>query len=170
MQTTHSEIEKTKISDMSAGAQTAVLMTVDADGRLDARPMACVQRDFDGVLWFMTSRRSHKLDEIKRNPGVLVSYADTRTKEFVVVQGRARIIEDAAIARSLWSEAQRIWFPGGPADPDLALISIEVEAAKYWTSPASSLALSAAYLDALFRGRRPPEEKIREAKKVEFDR
>lgn len=59
--------------------------------------------------------------------------------------------------------------PGRPSDPDLALISIEVETAKYWTSPASALTLSSAYLDALFRGRRPPEEKISETKKVDFD-
>lgn len=114
MQTMGSEEEKAKIAKKISDAHTAVLMTVDAGGRLDARPMACIQREFDGVLWFMTSRKSHKLDEIARNPGVLVSYADSRARKFVVIQGRARIIEDAAIARTLWSEAQRIWFPGGP--------------------------------------------------------
>jgi general stress protein 26 len=164
-----SEAENAKIAKMISDAHTAVLMTVDAGGRLDARPMACIQREFDGVLWFMTSRKSHKLDEIARNPGVLVSYADSRARKFVVIQGRARIIEDAAIARTVWSEAHRIWFPGGPSDPDLALISIEVETTKYWTSPSSALTLSSAYLDALFRGRRPPEEKISETKKVDFD-
>lgn len=62
---------------------------------------------------------------------MLVSYADPRATEFVAVRGRARVVENAAIARRLWSEAQRIWFPGGPADPDIALISIDIETAKY---------------------------------------
>lgn len=170
MKTTHSAEEKAKVRGMISGAATAVPVTVDADRRLDARPMACVQRDFDGAVWFMTSRRSHKLDEISRNPRVLVSYADPGVTEFVVVHGRARIVEDSDIARDMWRETQRIWFPQGLADPALALISIEVESAKYWTSPANAITYGAAYLDAVFRGKRPPEEKIAESKKVEFDR
>ena len=88
MQTIHSDEEKAKVWTLISDAPTAVLATLGPEG-IRSRPMACIERDFDGALWFMTSRQSHKLDEISRNPDVLVSYADPRATEFVaVLRGR----------------------------------------------------------------------------------
>ena len=162
--------EKAKVRDLISGARTAVLVTVGVDGRPDARPMACVWRDdFNDVLWFMTSRQSHKLEEIARTPDVLVSYADPKAAEFVVVGGRARIVADSNVAASLWSEAQRIWFPQGPDDPDLAVISVKMETARYWSNPASAMTYGAAYLRALLNGEKPAANEIGETNEVDFD-
>jgi general stress protein 26 len=162
--------KKVKVRDLISGARTAVLVTVGVDGRPDARPMACVWRDdFHDVLWFMTSRQSHKLEEIALTPDVLVSYADPQASEFVVVSGRARIVTDPEIAASLWSEAQRIWFPQGPDDSDLAVISVEMASARYWSNPASTMTYGAAYLRALLRGEKPAPNEIGETDKVDFN-
>jgi len=170
MEQSHSIEEQAKVWDMISGAQAAVLLTKDLDGRLDARPMACVQHDFDGALWFLTRKASHKLEEIAQNPDVLVSHANPKTMEFVAVAGRARIVDNADIAKSLWNEAHRVWFPGGPDDPDLALISIDVESAKYWNGPSSALSYGVAYLAALFAGWRASSHKIMDEKQVVFKR
>jgi general stress protein 26 len=162
--------KRKKVRDIIAGARVAVLVTVGDNGRPEARPMACVWRDdFDDVLWFMTSRQSHKVEEIARKPEVLVSYANPKALEFVAVAGRARVVVDAEIAASLWSEAQRVWFPLGPDDPDLAVISVEIETARYWSNPASTATYGAAWLRALFTGERPKLSEIGETNEVHFN-
>jgi general stress protein 26 len=35
---------------------TAVLVTMGTDASLDSRPMGCIQKDFDGTLWFSSAR------------------------------------------------------------------------------------------------------------------
>ena len=49
------------------------------------------------------------------------------------------MVRDRAKAKELWSEEQRIWFPGGIDDPDLALLKVKVEQAEYWDKPTSAM-------------------------------
>ena len=51
------------------------IFTMEPDGSLDARPMGCLQRVFDGTLWFITFRHSEKQREIAHDDQVLISYA-----------------------------------------------------------------------------------------------
>ena len=37
-----------------------------------------------------------------------------------------------ALIERLWSEAWRVWFPGGKDDPSLCLIRVEAREAEYW--------------------------------------
>ncbi|HEY4088470.1 MAG TPA: pyridoxamine 5'-phosphate oxidase family protein [Bryobacteraceae bacterium] len=37
-----------------------------------------------------------------------------------------------------WSEAFRVWFPGGPSDPTLALIGVQPIDAEYWDNGGSN--------------------------------
>src|SRR5204862_8018474 len=43
-----------KIWDLIKDAHSALLVTKGADGRLDSRPMGCVQTDFEGTSWCLT--------------------------------------------------------------------------------------------------------------------
>jgi len=43
----------------------AVLVSIRKDGSLDSIPMGCVQRDFDGTLWFLTFKDNPRLHEIE---------------------------------------------------------------------------------------------------------
>src|SRR4051794_25009561 len=51
-----------------------MLTTYGSDG-LRARPMQSIVRRDEHAVWFLTDRRGHKLDEIKENPDVLVTYS-----------------------------------------------------------------------------------------------
>ncbi len=55
---------------------------------------------------------------------------------YVSVAGRARVVDDRAKARQLWSPAMQVFFPGGVDDPQLRLIHVRAESAEYWDSPA----------------------------------
>src|SRR4051812_31646604 len=102
-----------KIWDLIKSSHSALLVTVSRDGSLDSRPMGCLQKSFDGVLWFMTFRHSLKLAEIRNNPNVLVSYAKPSDFEYVSLSGKARVVEDSQKLNELWTEGLRVWFPNG---------------------------------------------------------
>ena len=135
--------------------RSAVLVTVGTDGLLQSRPMGCVQREFDGTMWFMTFKSTPKLFELESRGEVLVSFARPSRGEFVSLSGRARVVNDTAKIRSLWFEGLRTWFPEGPESPNIALIAIDVEVAKVWTNPASLLKYAYFYVRARLTGRSP---------------
>jgi general stress protein 26 len=122
--------------------------------------MGCIQREFDGAVWFFTFADSAKVKEIADNSRVLVSYANSAAYEYVSLAGRARVVQDRSKVRELWSEGFRVWFPSGPDAPDLVLVSVDVDEAKYWTNAASAVAYGWAYLKARVLGQRPHAEQI----------
>lgn len=129
MNKTSENTDYEKIWELIKGAHSALLITVRQDGSLDSRPMGCLQKSFDGVLWFLTFRHSLKLSEIRNNPHVMVSYTKPSEFEYVSISGKARVVEDTPKLKELWSERLRVWFPKGPDDPEIAILAVEVEQA-----------------------------------------
>ena len=62
-----------KIWNLIKDAHSALLVTIGQDGRLDSRPMGCLQREFDDTLWFLTFRHSPKAQQLNTDDRVLVS-------------------------------------------------------------------------------------------------
>ena len=70
--------------------------------------------------------------DLQRDPAVNIGYADPGSDSYVSVSGKATVVEDAARKKRLWSKFAEAWFPGGPEDPNLALIRVQIEEAEYW--------------------------------------
>ena len=51
---------------------------------------------------------------------------------YLSISGEARVLTNQGLADSLWSASMRLWFPGGPDDPDLAVLLVDPEYAEYW--------------------------------------
>ena len=149
-----------KIWDLIKGARSALLVTIGPDGRLDSRPMGCIQASFEGTIWFLTFAHSLTAVEIAQHNNVLISYANPSNSEYVSLSGTARLVHDPKKVRELWSEAFRVWFPLGLDDPELALLVVTVEQAKYWTNAASAPTYAWAYLRARLFGTSPAPEQI----------
>ena len=118
--------------------EIAMFTTRRTDGRLVSRPMATQKRAAGADLWFVTMRSSEKLDEVRNDPQVNLGYFKDRTKEWVSVSGRARVVDDRAKIRELYAPDWRAWFgdeggekDGTPDDPRMILIGVDVEAAMY---------------------------------------
>jgi general stress protein 26 len=109
--------DHTKIWDLIRQAHSALLVTGGQDGRLDSRPMGCLQTEFDDTLWLRTFRDSSKVREISHDDRVLVSYAKPADYTYVSLSGRAQL---------------------GPSDPELAILAVRVEEATSWTNAAST--------------------------------
>ena len=168
MEATMNEDARRKVGELIGDIHIAMLTTRDDEGRLHARPMAAMQRDFDGTLWFMTREGSPKIEEARQDSNVAVTYAHPGKQEYVSMQGRARIVRDKAKIRELWSEPARVWFPQGPDEPDIALLAVEVDSAEYWDSPSSAAVYLYGYAKARLTGKPPSSNEIGENKKVGF--
>lgn len=127
-----------KLYDLIGDIETAMFTTRRPDGRLVSRPMATQKRASGADLWFVTARGSEKLDELRHDSHVNLAYFKDRTKEWVSVSGRARIVEDRAKVRELYAPDWRAWFgdeggphDGTPDDPRIVLIGVDVELAMF---------------------------------------
>lgn len=112
--------------------EVAMMTSIAPDGRLVSRPLATLQADEHGDLWFFTRGDSGKIDDISLHPQVNLAYADPSKNLYVSVVGRAQLLRDRAKIEELWHPRAAAFFPGGKDDPELVLLKVEVESAEYW--------------------------------------
>ena len=153
-----------KLGKLIKGIKFAMLTTAMPDGTLRSRPMATQQVEFDGVLWFFTQYNSGKVDEIRNDQHVNVSYADPSDNRYVSVSGRAMIVRDRKKSEELWTELHRAWFPKGLDDPNLALLRVDVHDAEYWDGPSSKVVQLAGFVKAMVTGK--PANDLTENRKL----
>ena len=142
-----------KLGNLIEDIDFAMLTTVDTDGVLRSRPMSTQEAEFDGTLWFFTSDKTHKVEEIERDNRVNASYAKPEDNVYVSVSGTASIVKDRAKMEELWNPILKAWFPEGLDDPTICLLKVDVEQAEYWDSPSSTLVQIVGFVKALVTGR-----------------
>lgn len=130
-----------KLEDLYAlieGIEIAMFTTRRADGHLVSRPMATQTQAEGSDLWFVTDIDTHKLDELDNDPHVNLAYYKDRTREWVSVSGTATVSQDRRAIRELYQPDWKAWFgdqggarDGGPDDPRMALILVDVHTASY---------------------------------------
>jgi general stress protein 26 len=126
------------------------------DGHLHSRPMTTQNRglEADESLWFFMSKKGDPVDELKADPIVNLVYADSArtptSRSPARGDDRGRREEGAAL-----EQARAAWFPGGPADPDLALVQVRIAHAHYWDVKESKLVQLSAMAKAAVTGKPP---------------
>ncbi len=148
---------RARVFALIADAPTAMLANLGPHGRWHARPMATGKTPLDGSLWFFTDARSGKIEELEQEPAVLLAYSDEAAGRYVSISGLASISREAAKLEALWTEAARVWFPGGAGDPNIALIRVDIEEAEYWDAPSSAMVSLYGYARAMWAGEQPNE-------------
>ena len=120
------------------GIEIAMFTTRRADGQLVSRPMATQERVTGTDLWFVTDISSHKLDDLRSDPNVNLSYYNVKSREWVSVAGTATVTQDRNLIKELYKPDWKAWFGdeggeknGGPDDPRLALILVEARSVEY---------------------------------------
>src|SRR5690349_15878794 len=99
-----------KLYELIDKIEIAMMTTRRADGLLVSRPMATQARAAGADLWFVTDKASPKLIEIGDDPSVNLSYYKDRTREWISVAGKARIVTDRSKIRELYRPDWRAWF------------------------------------------------------------
>jgi len=128
----------------------AMLTTVEADGALASRPMAVLEMDASGALWFFTDLRSSKVERLRV---VNLSFTDQAHGTYVSLSGRGEIDTDRGRIERLWTAFAKPWFPEGPDSPNLALLKFVPEAADYWDAPNSKMVRAFGVLASIVAGK-----------------
>lgn len=140
-----------KLRELIEGIDFCMMTTIDG-GHLRSRPMSTQQVEFEGDLWFFTSDKTHKIEEIEKDNRVNVSYSKPDDDSYISVSGRAIVSKDRAKIEELWSPVLKAWFPDGLEDPTLCLLKVEVEQAEYWDSSAGKIMELIGFVKAIATG------------------
>ena len=107
-----------------------MLITHATDGALHPRPMHLAAADDDGTLWLMVDLRSAKVEELRHDARASLTLQDGG--RFLALSGHAEVVREQARVDAIWREPMKVWFPGGAADPNVALIKIVPHGGEYW--------------------------------------
>lgn len=118
------------LNDLIKGIKVAMLTTMTPDHNLHSVPLLTQDIDFEGVLWFLISKKSQQISEIKNNRRVNLTY--TAANKFISVSGIADLVNIPGRVEQIWHQAHLRWFPQGFRDSQIQLLKITVERAEYW--------------------------------------
>jgi general stress protein 26 len=118
------------IRTIISGSHVAMLTTISAGGELHSRPLAVLEDEFEGSVWFFTEDPSPKTDDVAANAEVNVAYADG--KSYLSLAGTATVDHDPARIDELWNPMAEAWFENGKDDPSIALLRVDVRNAEFW--------------------------------------
>lgn len=128
-------------------------VTTHADGRLLSRPLAVLEREFDGDLYFFTADPSPKTEQVVADSQVNVSLQSG--DNYLSIAGTASVTRDAALIDELWNPYAEAWFEQGRDDPAVALLKVHADSAEYWTVDSPKPIALIKYVKAMITGERP---------------
>ncbi len=138
------------VAELIDDIPVAMLATVEADGALASRPMAVLEMDSSGALWFFTDLRSSKLEHLRV---VNLSFIDPEHGTYVSLSGRGEIDTDREHIERLWTAFAKPWFPDGPDSPNLGLLKFIPDAADYWDAPNSKMVRAFGVIASMVAGK-----------------
>ena len=111
----------------------AMLVTHDGD-KLRARPMSAYLEPENNAVYFLSDVRRHKDEEIAKNPGINLSFADASNQKYVSITGTAVVSNDRAKIKQLFSTPAKAWWDSAE-DPNIRILKITPDDAEFWDSP-----------------------------------
>ena len=85
-------------------------------------PIPGVPGEEDWTIWFATWHASRKAADIRRSGLLTLGYQYHPERAYVALIGGAALIEDRRELRDRWLESWRLYFPGGPDDPETIFV------------------------------------------------
>ncbi|WP_299288321.1 pyridoxamine 5'-phosphate oxidase family protein [uncultured Mucilaginibacter sp.] len=122
-----------KLKEIAEGTQTCFFCTqIKTGSPLAIRPMQVQKVDDEGNLWFLSSKDSHKNNEIQQDDHVHLLFQESHRSGFLNVYGDAYISEDKAKIEELWDPILKAWFTEGKDDPRISVVKVVPTEAYYW--------------------------------------
>ena len=142
-----------RIGELISKANVAFVTTSESDGRLLSRPLAVLDRTFDGDLYFFTVDPSPKTGQVAEDSHVNVSLqADD---SYLSIAGTASVTHDQKLIDELWNPHAEAWFEKGREDPGVALLKVHADSAEYWTLDSPKPVALLKYAKAIVSGDQP---------------
>jgi general stress protein 26 len=87
------------------------LITTGSTGEIHARTMDPFSPEDNMVIWLGTNSNTRKVVEIQHNPNVTLYYSDSDGTGYVVISGKAQIIDDTEEITKRWKEEWAQFYP-----------------------------------------------------------
>jgi general stress protein 26 len=111
--------------EIMAGQTYCGLVTLDEGGRPQVRTMNPFPPEEDMTVWFATNTRSRKVQEMRRDPRVVLYYANHKEATgYVALSGRAVLIDDM---QEILKRKRAYWDQAFPGLKNLVLIKVVPE-------------------------------------------
>jgi general stress protein 26 len=118
-----------RVAELLGGLGPAVLLSSDGVGMVHVgRARGRAGAGGPGTLWFLADAGRVAAWQAGGQP-VSLTYHAPNSPYFVTLQGVAGAVADTASRAAAWDPRFAPWFPGGPADPRLALLEVAVTSA-----------------------------------------
>ena len=128
-----------KFKNIVEDVKTCMFITNTAGNNEHTRPMATIEVEDNGTLWFYTDVRSIKVEEVNDQHTVHLVYAHPGKSAYLDVWGKAEVITDKQQVVDKWSPVVKAWFPDGITDPNLALLKVQPQEAYYWEAESGQM-------------------------------
>jgi general stress protein 26 len=121
-----------RMRDLADTSNICMLITTDAKGKRNNKPMAAIRIDDEGNCWFFASKSSRKIKDISTNNKIEIVFANPDSDDYLEIHGSGSTICDTEEIQKNWSPLVNEWFPGGITDPEICLVKIDVTSVFYW--------------------------------------
>lgn len=128
-----------KLQQLVQGVSTCMLISSGKSARQNTRPMAVIDIDSQGTLWFFANKNSNKVKDIEEDHHVQLVFAHPAKSIFIDIHGRASIETDRNYIDEKWTPLVKAWFPEGKDDPSICLIKVKADEAHYWSVEGSKM-------------------------------
>ena len=111
--------------EIMATARYCALITLDSNGRPQARTLDPFPPDENMIVWLGTNSRSRKVAQIRRNPRVTLYYFDSEGQAYVTISGIARLVNDSTEKAKRWKDEWKAFYPDRARDYLLIVVKPE---------------------------------------------
>ena len=143
-----------KLQGLVKNIGACMFFTNTAAGIHNARPMAVIDVDVNGTLWFFTSKSSHKVLDIEKDNNVHLVFANPSKDSYLDIRGRASLEEDRASIEEKWNPIIKAWFPEGKTDPELCLLKVKTDEAHYWDTNTTKMVEMLKVVTSIVKGKK----------------
>ncbi len=102
--------------EIMTSVSNCALITVDQEGRPRVREMDPFAPENDFTVWFGTNPKSRKVEQIENDPSVTLYYLDTDGSGYVMIHGKAQLVNDAKEKEKRWKVDWEAFYPNYPDD------------------------------------------------------
>ncbi|RUT34984.1 general stress protein [Arsenicitalea aurantiaca] len=99
-----------------------------------SRPLSARVRREEHAIHFLVDVEGHKNGEIERFPTVSCAWVDSGGHKYVVISGEAKLSNDRAKIKDLWSDFDKAWWED-ENDPSIRLLTVTPKNGELWDSP-----------------------------------
>ncbi|MEP6483874.1 MAG: pyridoxamine 5'-phosphate oxidase family protein [Rudaea sp.] len=132
--------------------RTSILITRDGD-KSRARPMSAHVEQPEHAIYFLADASGQSLKQIEAHASVSVVFSDESANSYVAFVGSARVSDDRAKIKELWSVFAKAWWESAD-DPSIRLITVRPSEAEIWDGP-NKLVAGAIMIAAAITGDTP---------------